>query len=97
MPKEVPTKRVQRRIDVTEYGIDFNAILEEIRPHLSGSHAEIGQKANMPATSVCNSLNGSVKLSLGMLASLAHASGGKLVVAYKPPKKRASTKQGEDR
>ena len=77
------------RIDVTEYGIDLATILGEIRPHLKGTLEEIGERAgNMSRGSVSNTLNGSVKPSLGAVAALAHASGGRLVVKYEPPRTR---------
>lgn len=74
---------------MAEYGIDLPSLLDEIRPNLEGTHAEIGERAGMPATSVSNALNGSVKLSLGMVAALAHASGGAIQVTYKPPRRKA--------
>lgn len=85
--KRLKNRDQSGRIDITEYGIDLSAIIAEIRPHLQGTQAEIGRRAgNMPAGSVSNTLNGLVKPSLGAVAALAHASGGRLLLTYKPPK-----------
>ncbi|WP_168566857.1 hypothetical protein [Crateriforma spongiae] len=89
--KTPPRRDTSGRIDLSDFGIDLSAILEEIRPHLNGTYAEIGKRAgNMPAGSVSNTVNGHVKPSLGAVAAIAHATGGRLVVRYEPPKKRKS-------
>ena len=82
----VPQAIRHRAID---QGIDLAAIVEEIRPHFGDmTYPEVGELAGIPAGSVSNLLNGSRKPSLGMVAALAHASGGRLVVRYEPPKTR---------
>lgn len=84
------TKKKRRdpsqRINVSDYGIDLAAIVSEIRPHLHGTYAEIGERAaGMPENNVNRILNGHLKPSLGAVAALADASGGTLIVKYKPP------------
>ncbi|WP_430453682.1 hypothetical protein [Rhodopirellula europaea] len=75
-----------QRVDATEFGIDLEAILAEVRPHLEGTYDEIGQRAgSMTAQTVSNVLNGHNRASLASVAALAHASGGRLVVKYEPP------------
>ncbi|MDV6032728.1 MAG: helix-turn-helix transcriptional regulator [Phycisphaera sp. RhM] len=79
-PSKSPTAR---RIDVTEYGIDLPAIVAEIKQNIGDmTYAEVGAKAGMPRGSVANVFDGSVKPSLGAVAALAHATGGRLVVKY---------------
>lgn len=78
-----------KRIDTEEFGVDLPAVLNTIRPHLEGmTYPEVGKLANMTAGSVSNVLNGSRKPSLGMVAALAHAAGGRVVVTFEPPKKK---------
>lgn len=85
--KKPPTAR---RIDVTEFGIDLPAIVADIKAnHLNGmTYAEVAERAGMPRGSVANVFDGSVKPSLGAVASIAHATGGKLVVEYEPPEEQ---------
>lgn len=72
-----------KRLDPADYGIDLAAILEEIKPNLAGmTHAEIGQAAGLRPMSVSHLLNGVKPPSLGALAALAKASGGRLSVRY---------------
>lgn len=89
MAKKKAVKRDHTtRIDLKQYGIDLTAILDEIRENLTGTKNEIADRAgNMTAGSVSNTLNGTAKPSLGSLAALAQASGGRLLVKYEPPKK----------
>ncbi len=86
MAKKKSAKRDHRsRIDVSDYGIDLEAIIDEIRPHLAGTHAEIAQRAGgMTAGTVSNALNGSAKPSLGTVAALARAAGGSVEVTFVP-------------
>ena len=78
------------RIDVTEYGIDLPALVAEIRPHLEGmTHAEVAERAGISTGSAANYLNGAFKPSLGAVAALADAAGGRIVVKFEPPKKRS--------
>lgn len=90
MAKKKAKKRdSSARIDAATYGIDLSKIIEEIRPHLSGTMGEIAAQAGtMTAGTVSNTLNGSAKPSLGAVAALAHASGGQLVVKFERPKKQ---------
>jgi len=92
--KKTATKRsrtprdTSTRINLADYGIELSAVIEEIRPYLSGTRAEISERAGaMTSTSISNVLNGSVKPSLGAVAALAHASGGRIIVKYEPPAK----------
>jgi hypothetical protein len=81
-----------QRIDVAAYGIDLAKIVSEIRPHLEGTYEAIGRRASgMPANNVSRILNGHLKPSLGALAALAAASGGQLIVTYKPPPRSKRT------
>ena len=74
------------RFNLTAFGIDLPALLEEIKPHLHGTRAEIGSRAGgLPENNVNRLFNGQLKPSLGALAALAAASGGKLVVKYISP------------
>lgn len=78
--KKSPTAK---RFDVTHYGIDLPALIAEIRPHLDDmTYAEVGERAGMPAGAVSNYLNGSSKPSLGAVAALADAAGGRIVVKF---------------
>ncbi len=89
MAKKKAKPRSQgQRIDLLELGIDLRAILDDkIRPNLTGTYAEIGERAGgMPAGAVSNVLNGHDPASLGAVAALAKASGGRIVVRYDPPK-----------
>lgn len=91
--KKTPKRDQRKRIDVAAYGIDLAKIVSEIRPHLQGTYEEIGQRAaRMPANNVNRILNGHLKPSLGALAALADASGGELIVTYKPPRSRSKGK-----
>jgi hypothetical protein len=88
--KRSPKRKVpvagSKRIDPADYGIDFKAILDEIRPHLEGmTNAEIGELANISPPVVSHYLTGVKRPSLAVLAALADASGGLLVVGYQPP------------
>lgn len=78
-----------QRIDAKDFGIDLDAILKEIRPHLDGmSYDEIGQRAgSMTAATVSNVLNGHNRASVASVAAMAHASGGKLIVKFEHPSK----------
>jgi len=91
--KQVTPRRLETgRFDIVSMGIDLNAILEQIRPHLHGTHAEISKRAGGLAPNNVNCLlNGLKPPSLGGLAALAHASGGKLSIAYTPPSQPTST------
>jgi hypothetical protein len=85
--KKVKAKSFRRpgnRVDPLDFGIDMRAIVEEIRPCLEGTYAEIGDRAGMPGGSVSNLLNGTAHASLGAVAALAHAAGGKLNVEFIP-------------
>ena len=83
------TKSHSKRLDAADFGIDLDAVLTEISEHIDGDYETIGKKAgNMPAGSVSNVVNGHRKPSLAVVAALAHATGGRLVVKYEPPKKR---------
>ncbi|MEO9591450.1 hypothetical protein [Rhodopirellula bahusiensis] len=82
--KAKPGRRPGTRVDPLEFGIDMRAVLDEIRPSLEGTYAEIGARAGMPPGSVSNILNGSGHASLGAVAALAHAAGGKLQVEFIP-------------
>lgn len=77
-----------RRIDVKQYGIDLRGLVRAIRPHLDGmTQREISEKAGINLARVHDILNNPTrKPSLGALAALAKASGGKLVVSYVPPR-----------
>ncbi len=78
-----------KRLDPADYNIDLSAVLDEIKPHLeSMTQAEIGEAAGMSAMVVSHLMTGHQKPSLGALAALADASGGKLKVTYQPPRKR---------
>jgi hypothetical protein len=80
-----PAKRKSHRVDPLAFGIDMPAIVQEIKPHLDGTYAEIGQRAGgIPAGSVSNLLNGTAPPSLGSVAALAHAAGGRLIVRFEP-------------
>lgn len=75
-----------KRIDPAEYGVDLAAVLEEIKPHLEGmTNAQIGDLAGLSAMVISQTWNGSKKPSLGSLAALAHAAGGRLDVKFTPP------------
>lgn len=82
--KAKPARRPGNRVDPLQFGVDMRAVLEDIRPSLEGTYAEIGKRAGMPAGSVSNILNGSAHASLGAVAALAHAAGGKLRVEFIP-------------
>jgi hypothetical protein len=75
-----------QRIDAKDFGIDLDAILNEIRPHLDGSYDAIGERAGgMTAATIANVLGGFNRASLGTVAALAAAAGGKLEVTFSPP------------
>lgn len=78
-----------KRLDPADYGVDLPAVLEEIKPHLSHmTNREIGDQAGLSRMMVSNVWNGSKPVSIAALAALAAASGGRLEVKYKPPRKR---------
>ena len=86
--KRAAKKGHSKRLDPLKYGIDLEAIVQEIKPHLlpEMTLAEIGEKAGLSRMVVSHILNGHGSLSLGAIAALAKASGGRLVVKYEAPK-----------
>ncbi len=90
-PKPAKVAGNPKRIDPADYGIDFEALLDAIRPHLAGmTNAEIGQRANLSPPVVSHYLTGVKRPSLAVLAALASASSGRLTVTYEPPKPKRS-------
>ncbi|PHQ35184.1 helix-turn-helix domain-containing protein [Rhodopirellula bahusiensis] len=84
-----PTKPTSgKRIDRAAYGIDLPAVLETIRPRLAGTHAEIADRAGMSKGNVSNVLSGAKEPSLGHLAALARAAGGRIDVTFIPEKSK---------
>lgn len=81
-----------KRIDPADYDIDLAAILAEIRPHLEGkTNAEVGELAGMNAVVVSQVFTGTRSASLGAVAALADAAGGRLVVKFEPAKNTKRT------
>jgi transcriptional regulator with XRE-family HTH domain len=77
-----------KRIDPADYGIDLAAVLEEIKPHLEHlTNAELGELAGLSRMVVSQTWNGKKKVSLGALAALADAAGGRLEVTFEPGSK----------
>ncbi len=89
-----PTKAGHsKRLDPADFGIDLRAILDEIKPHLSGmTQAEIGEAAGLSAMVVSHLVSQGKPPSLGAVASLAAVSGGRLIVKYEPPRSRRTGK-----
>jgi hypothetical protein len=86
------SKQVKRKqgepIDPAAFGVDLPSVLVDIKPFLQGTRKEIGDRAGgLPPQVVSDLLCGRRPVSLGVLAALAHASGGKLIVRYEPPNK----------
>ena len=80
----------QTRTDITKLGLNLRKILnEKIRPEFGEmTLAEIGKKAGgMSMASTNNLLNGDGQPSLGAVALMAKAAGGKLVVTFEKGKK----------
>ncbi|WP_286763021.1 MULTISPECIES: helix-turn-helix domain-containing protein [Rhodopirellula] len=91
--QRVPTRGRGVQIDPVQFGIDLSVVLDEIKPHLSGTRREIGEAAGgLSPNAVTDLLNGTRQPSLGSLAALAHASGGQLDLKYKPPKPKKGKK-----
>lgn len=91
-PAKATTKR-SATIATTDFGIDLDAIVQEIKPHLVGkTQKQIADKLDTSAMVVSHWMTGNRTPSLGALAALADASGGRLVVRYEPPKKRSKQK-----
>ncbi|QDV86058.1 helix-turn-helix domain-containing protein [Planctomycetes bacterium TBK1r] len=83
-----------KRIDVSAYGIDLPGLIEEIRPHVEGmTYEQIGERAGLPRGSVSNYFNGTAKPSLGAVAALAQAAGGRVVVKFEPAPPKRSVKR----
>lgn len=84
--QRVPARGRGVQIDPAQFGIDLSVVLDEIKPHLSGTRREIGEAAGGMAPNVVSDLlTGNRQPSLGSLAALARASGGQLDLKYKPP------------
>lgn len=78
-----------KRLNPADYGIDLSAILEEIKPHLDGmTQAEIGEHADLKPMVVSHLMTGYKSPSLGAVAALADAAGGRLEVTFKPPREK---------
>lgn len=83
---------MSERIDLKALGIDLDAILEEIREDLGAmTRAELGQRAGLAANNVRRMLNKDKPTSLGALAAMASALGGKIEVRYVRPRKRRAS------
>lgn len=89
MPKKTTVaKPGAKRLDPAVYGINLSAILKEIKPHLDGmTQATIGERANLKPMVVSHLMTGFKSPSLGAVAALADAAGGRLVVTFEPPAK----------
>lgn len=88
--KKAKRPPVPNRMDAADYGVDVPAVLESIKPHLEGmTQADIGETLGITTMAVSHIMTGFRKPTLGMLAALAKVSGGKLVLKYEPPKKKA--------
>lgn len=82
-----------KRLDPAEFGVDPDEVLAEIREHLSGTHAEIAERSGLATGSVTQILGGFRAPSLGALAALARAAGGKLDVRFVPGAKRKGKRE----
>ena len=88
--KKKPADAYAKRLNPADYGIDLEAIVADIREHLDHlTYAEVGERAGLKPGVVSHIFNGHRKPSLGAAAALAKASGGRLVVKYEPPRKKA--------
>lgn len=94
MAKKKASAGHSKRLDPADYGINLSAILEEIKPHLDGmTQAEIGERANLKPMVVSHMMTGYREPSLGALAGIASAAGGRLVVKFEPPAKSAAKRK----
>ncbi|TWU16312.1 hypothetical protein [Allorhodopirellula heiligendammensis] len=76
-----------------DYGIDLAAILDEVRPHLAGkTSAEVGEAGGLNPVVVSQLFTRNRPASLGAVAALADAAGGRLVVKFEPPAKPRASK-----
>lgn len=93
MAKKQKAAGHSKRLDPAAYGIDLSAILQEIKPHLAGmTQAEIGERSDLKPMVVSHLMTGFRDPSLGALAALADAAGGRLVVTFEPGTKSMKPK-----
>ncbi|TWT73298.1 DUF6794 domain-containing protein [Allorhodopirellula solitaria] len=93
MAKKKASAGHSKRLDPTRHGIHLSAILEEIKPHLDGmTQAEIGKHADLKPMVISHLMTGYRDPSLGAVAALADAAGGRLVVKFEPPAKPKASK-----
>ncbi|WDQ16382.1 helix-turn-helix domain-containing protein [Rhodopirellula sp. P2] len=87
MPKKGNPK--ENRLDPASAGVDLDAILDEIRPHLADyAKKDLAEAMGINPVALGHVLNGHRKPNIAFLASLAAAIGGSLDVKFHPPRKR---------
>lgn len=88
-PKSYP------KIDAADHGVDLKAVLDAMKPALAelGTAVAIGEVAGIAANSVRVMMRGETTPSIGALAAMAEATGGRIVVKYEPRVLKRSKKK----
>lgn len=86
MAKKKSRPKSKPKIDAANHGVDLKGVLESMRPALAelGTAVAIGEAAGIAANSVRIMLRGETTPSIGALAAMAEAVGGRIVVKYEP-------------